>query len=205
MNPQASLPKIILASTSPFRKQLMEKLHLPFSTAKPEVDETPLQGESVLEMIDRLSLAKAQAVAKQFSGQNALIIASDQTATFEDKPIGKPHTHENAVKQLQQFSGKAIEFHTGLVVLNAQNGTFQQTLETVKVHFRPLSEPMIENYLRLDQPYQCAGSIKSEGLGITLFEKIETDDPNTLIGLPLIRLTEFLNNAGIELPYRAES
>ncbi|MDG6778291.1 Maf family nucleotide pyrophosphatase [Thiomicrorhabdus sp. zzn3] len=192
------LPPIVLGSSSPFRKQLLEKLQLPFSQHAPDIDETPLKNESPQQLIERLSLLKAQAVAE--SHPEHIVIASDQCATFDNRPIGKPHTHENAVKQLTQFSGKTIIFYTGLVVIDPRDGVHHQTLDITQVKFRQLSPQTIENYLRAEQPYQCAGSFKSEGLGITLFEAIESQDPNALIGLPLIKLTSIFQDMGITLP-----
>lgn len=192
------LPPIVLGSSSPFRKQLLEKLQLPFSQYAPNIDETPLDNEAPQQMIERLSLLKAKAVAA--ARPEHIVIASDQCATFNDRPIGKPHTHENAVKQLSQFSGQTIIFYTGLVVIDPRDGSHHQTMDTTRVKFRHLSQDTIENYLRAEQPYQCAGSFKSEGLGITLFEAIESQDPNALIGLPLIELTSIFQQMGIILP-----
>lgn len=191
-------PRIILASTSIFRKQLLEKLHIPFETQKPDVDETPLQHESVAQMVQRLSEAKAQAIAS--NTPNALIIGSDQSAVFNGLPIGKPLTPENAIQQLKQFSGKTIEFITGLAVMDTRNHQTHYATDITKVTFRSLTENEIINYLNIEQPYQCAGSFKSEGLGITLFNSIETSDPNALIGLPLIQLTTILKQCGLPLP-----
>lgn len=193
-----SRPKIILASTSPFRKQLLEKLHLPFDTAKPNIDETPLKGELVLDMVNRLSLAKAKAIADRTPG--AIIIGSDQSACFNGSSIGKPHNHEAAKEQLHNFSGQTVEFITGLAVIDTRNNTNYQHYDLTQVHFRKLSEIDIENYLNTEQPYQCAGSFKSEGLGITLLEEITSRDPNALIGLPLIALTTILKQCNIVLP-----
>lgn len=192
------LPPIILGSSSPFRKQLLEKLHIPFSQFAPEIDETPLSGETPQQMVERLSLLKARAIQKQHPDK--IIIASDQCATFNDQPIGKPHTHENAVKQLKNFSGQSIIFYTGLAVIDPSNETCHQTIDKTVVHFRNLSNETIENYLLAETPYQCAGSFKSEGLGITLFESIQSKDPNALIGLPLIELTSIFKTMGITLP-----
>lgn len=193
-----TIPKIILASTSVFRKNLLEKLQIPFDTAKPEIDETPLQNESVTEMVDRLSLKKAQKIAEQ--NPNAIIIASDQSACLDGIPLGKPGNYENATQQLSSFSGKHIDFFTGLVLIDTRSNQTLQTRDTTKVFFRQLSDEMIHNYLVMEEPYQCAGSFKSEGLGITLFEKIESKDPNALIGLPLIELTSCFKQLGINLP-----
>lgn len=199
MNSTAKLPKIILASSSPFRKALLQKLGLPFITENPAIDETPLPQESVVDMVNRLSLAKAQVIAEKHP--DAIIIASDQSATYRDKAVGKPHTYQNALQQLQQFSGETVHFNTGLVVFDGRTQKTYQTLDITKVSFRTLSETDIHNYLILEEPYQCAGSFKSEGLGITLFSKIEGKDPNALIGLPLIDLTSFLKQCDIQLPF----
>ena len=192
------LPNIVLGSSSPFRKQMLEKLHLPFTQYSPEIDETPLSSESPQEMIERLSLLKALKVAE--THPESIIIASDQCATFHSQPIGKPHTHQNAVKQLQDFSGNKIIFYTGLVVIDPKEQKTYHVMDTTTVHFRTLSLQTINNYLNTEQPYQCAGSFKSEGLGITLFESIESKDPNALIGLPLIELTTIFAQMGITLP-----
>lgn len=197
MTQNTAFPQIILASTSPFRKQLLEKLQLPFETANPKLDETPLTNETVVDMVQRLSRQKAQVVASQYP--DAIVIGSDQSATFNGKAIGKPHTHANAIKQLQQFSGHTIEFVTGLAVVKGTET--HQAIDITRVQFRQLSDTEIEHYLRLETPYQCAGSFKSEGLGITLFEEIQSKDPNALIGLPLIELTSLLKQCGIALPY----
>lgn len=199
---QSDLPNITLASTSIFRKQLLEKLGLTFTTAKPNVNETPLPNESVTDMVNRLSLAKAEEIARNTN--NNIIIASDQSAVFNHQPIGKPHSYDKAFQQLNNFSGKTIEFLTGLVVIDQTHQETYQSLDTTKVFFRKLSHQDIHNYLTLEEPYECAGSFKSEGLGITLFEKIDSTDPNALIGLPLIQLTSFLKACGIQLPYLAK-
>jgi MAF protein len=190
--------KIILASTSVFRKSLLEKLHLDFTTAKPEVDETPLANETVKEMVERLSLKKAEKIAN--NEVNKIIIASDQAAMFNDLPIGKPHNYENAVKQLSSFSNQTITFYTGLVVINQTSNQTFQDMEITKVSFRELSKQDIHNYVLLEKPYQCAGSFKSEGLGISLFKSIETQDPNALIGLPLIKLTNIFKEIDVQVP-----
>lgn len=199
MTQHNAFPQIILASTSPFRKQLLKKLHLPFETANPEIDETALADETVIEMVQRLSRQKAQAIATD--NPQAIVIGSDQSATFQGKAIGKPLTHANAVEQLRQFSGHTIEFITGLAVIDGTNAKTYQATDVTQVEFRQLSDNEIEQYLRLETPYQCAGSFKSEGLGISLFNKIHTNDPNALIGLPLIELTSLLKQCGIALPY----
>lgn len=187
---------LILASTSPFRKQLLEKLGIPFNTAAPALDETPQANESPEQMVARLSLAKARAIATTHT--QALIIGSDQAAVCNGKLLGKPGTHENARAQLQAMSGKRITFLTGLCLLNAHDGEYQLDVVPFHVHFRELTDTQIENYLIQEQPYQCAGSFKSEGFGIVLFKRLEGDDPNALIGLPLIRLIDMLRTAGID-------
>jgi len=195
-----TLPQIILGSTSPFRKLLLDKLHIPFIQDAPEIDETPLLNEKPKEMVLRLALKKAKVFTEKYPEH--IIITSDQCAVFNDKPIGKPHTLENAIKQLQQFSDNAITFYTGLVVSNTQTGDFFQYTDTTTVHFRKLSNNVIQNYLEIEQPLNCAGSFKSEGLGITLFKEIESRDPNALIGLPLIALTDIFYEMGFELPLK---
>ena len=197
---KSQLPEIVLGSSSRFRKQMLEKLQLPFIQFAPEIDESPLDGETPHAMIERLSLLKAKKVAETHS--NKIIIASDQCATFNNQPIGKPHSHQKAVEQLQTFSGHAITFLTGLVVIDPTNKQIHQTMDRTIVHFRALDTQTIENYLLAEQPYECAGSFKSEGLGITLFEKIESKDPNALIGLPLIDLTSLFAKMGIVLPLK---
>lgn len=181
---------IVLASTSPFRKSLLEKLNIPFVCAKPDVDETALSGESPVALVARLAVDKAQAVAPQFN--DALIIGSDQVAVCDDMVLGKPHHYENAVKQLRQFSGKAVTFYTGLCVYDSRIDNTIVHVEPFIVHFNALSEQDISHYLRAEQPYNCAGSFKSEGLGICLFDRFEGNDPNSLIGLPLIQLVNLL-------------
>lgn len=192
-----SKPALVLASTSVYRQALLEKLTPHFTTAKPDVDETPLQNESPEALVRRLSLLKAQAVAKQ--NPNALIIGSDQVAVFGQEILGKPHTFENAVAQLTKFSGQSVTFLTGLAVVQSNTGEHQVVVEPFTVHFRTLSEAEIRRYVEREQPLNCAGSFKSEGLGITLFRQLEGQDPNSLIGLPLIRLHELLKQAGLDL------
>jgi len=189
---------IILASTSPFRQQILRKLNLDFSVAAPDVDEQVLEHESPVELVKRLAKEKALAVAPRFP--EALIIGSDQAAVLNNQILGKPHNHENAVQQLKQASGQRVEFLTGLCLHNSKTHHTQIACASFTVYFRQLSDAQIERYLRAEQPYNCAGSFKSEGLGIALFEKLEGDDPNTLIGLPLIELIRMLQNEGIEIP-----
>ncbi len=190
--------QIILGSTSPFRKELMEKLHIPFLTDSPDIDETRLDQETPEAMVKRLSVEKAKKVAKNHL--NALIIGSDQCAVLEGEVMGKPGNHENAFQQLSKSSGKRVTFYTGLCLFDSGTGEYQLDCVPFYVNFRNLSEDEINHYLYLDQPYNCAGSFKSEGLGITLFSKMEGDDPSSLIGLPLIRLCEMLRQHDVNLP-----
>ena len=182
--------KLVLASTSPFRKAILEKFGVPFDTASPKVDETARTGESAEQLVRRLAEAKARAVAEQFP--EALIIGSDQVAVIDDKILGKSGSHDKAVEQLRAASGKTVTFLTGLCLYNSHTDHARCDVVPFKVHFRQLDNSQIENYLQKEQPYNCAGSFKSEGLGIALFDKLEGDDPNTLIGLPLIRLIRML-------------
>jgi MAF protein len=188
---------LILASTSPFRKTILEKLNLPFTCAKPNIDETAKPNETAIELVERLAVEKAKAVAGEFP--NALIIGSDQVALSEGEILGKPHNFDNGVKQLSSFSGKAVEFHTGLCVFDSSTGKTLSLVELFTVHFKSLSTQEITAYLNAEQPYKCAGSFKSEGLGICLFEKLEGNDPNTLIGLPLIKLVNLLKEQGLDV------
>lgn len=185
-----SNPKIVLASTSLFRRELLSRFGFAFEVADPAVDETPLAGEKPEASALRLSEAKARAVAEQFP--DALIIGSDQVACLDDQVFGKPGSHENAVRQLQTMRGRQVNFFTGLCLLNSRTGKAQVRGVPTLVTFRELTDQEIENYLLREQPYNCAGSAKSEGLGIALIEKMEGDDPNALIGLPLIALCNLL-------------
>ena len=187
---------LVLGSTSPFRKSILEKLNLPFKCAKPNIDETALSNEPPQELVERLAIEKAKAVANEFS--DALIIGSDQVAVCDGDILGKPHTFENGVNQLTKFSGKSVIFYTGLCVFDSENETATSLVEPFTVHFNTLSQSEIANYLKAEQPYNCAGSFKSEGLGICLFNKLEGDDPNTLIGLPLIKLVALLKKHGLD-------
>ncbi len=189
--------KLVLASTSPFRRAILEKLGLPFETRAPQTDETRLADETPERLVRRLSEAKARAVAGEFP--DALIIGSDQVAVIGDEILGKPGTHENAVAQLQRASGRTVRFFTGLCLLNAATGNCQLEVVPFDVVFRKLSDAQIENYLQKEKPYNCAGSFKSEALGIALFEKLQGDDPNTLMGLPLIRLVRMLEKENLKV------
>jgi len=196
------LVSLILASSSPFRKELLAKLGLEFSVHAPDIDESQQVGETPKQLVYRLAQEKAHEVAKTQSG---LIIASDQVATLssgthaDDAILTKPHNHENAVRQLQQSSGNTVTFLTSLSLLNTNTGNIQTIVESFKVVFRTLSAEQIDNYLKKEQPYNCAGSFKSEALGISLFERLEGDDPNTLVGLPLIQLIKMLENEGVDI------
>ena len=185
---------LVLASTSPFRKALLEKIIPTFTVAAPEVDETPLAGETAPALVERLAQAKAKALASQYPQH--WLIGSDQVAVVNGEIVGKPHTVANAIKQLQAAQGKSVTFYTGLALYDSHTGAMQSCVEPFVVHFRELSLAEIEGYIALEQPLHCAGSFKSEGLGISLFERLEGDDPNSLIGLPLLRLLQMLRQWG---------
>jgi septum formation protein len=191
-------PFIILASSSIFRKELLSRLDLPFETDSPDIDESQLLGESPEDYVKRLSLEKAQAVARRH--QQALIIASDQCSVVAGKINGKPGRHEIAVQQLQESSGQQVSFLTGLCVMDSETGHYQLDQVPYFVNFRDLNQTEIERYLIKEKPYNCAGSFKSEGLGITLFKRMQGDDPTALVGLPLIRLCEMLRSFEVKLP-----
>ncbi|CDG18208.1 Maf family protein [Xenorhabdus doucetiae] len=186
---------IVLSSTSEYRRLLLKKLGLPFTCVSPNIDESPLENESPKQLVMRLSQAKASALQCECSSH--LIIASDQICVLDGKITGKPHNFENALLQLKKASGKCITFYTGITLLNSKTNVVDTRCELFHVYFRDLSETEIIHYLNKEQPFNCAGSFKSEGLGITLFEKLNGKDPNTLIGLPLITLTEMLIRQGI--------
>ncbi|EKN4697313.1 septum formation inhibitor Maf [Yersinia ruckeri] len=189
------MSQLVLASTSSYRKALLEKLQLPFITASPDIDESPLPGESATDLVIRLAAAKASALGNQFPQH--LIIGSDQVGVIDGNITGKPHHYDKAFKQLRQASGQCVTFYTGLAVLNSANGKINTQCETFKVYFRELTDKEIDGYLTLEQPWNCAGSFKCEGLGISLFERLEGRDPNTLIGLPLIALNHMLMAQGV--------
>ena len=189
---------LVLGSTSPFRKELLKRFNVDFIVDSPNIDETPLESETPETYVKRLSLEKAQAVATKHP--NALIIASDQCSVLNGKIRGKPRNHKNAVKQLTESSGQRVSFLTGLCLYDTSEDSYQLDLIPFHVDFRTLSNREIQSYLLVEQPYFCAGSFKSEGLGITLFKQLKGDDPTALIGLPLIRLSEMLRNQGISLP-----
>lgn len=189
--------KLVLASTSPYRKTVLSRLNLPFETFAPNVDETPLPDELPAMLVQRLSEAKARSA--QVIYPNALIIGSDQVAVLDEQILNKPLTHEKAIQQLQASSGKQVDFLTGLCLLNTKTGHAQVDIVRFSVLFRQLTISQIENYLRLDQPYHCAGSFKSESLGIVLLDRMIGSDPNSVIGLPLIRLVQMLEAEAIYL------
>ena len=189
--------QLVLASTSIYRKELLNRLGLPFVTAAPQVDESLQPDESPQQLVRRLAEVKARAVAARYP--DALIIGSDQVATVEGRILGKPGGHEQAVAQLRLASGKRLQFLTGLCLLNAHTGEAQVEVVPFTVVFRALDAQQIENYLRREQPYHCAGSFKSEALGIALCERLKGEDPNALIGLPLIRLIHMLEKEGINV------
>lgn len=188
---------LVLGSTSAYRRELLSRLRVPFEVASPHVDETALPNETPQALAQRLALAKAMAVAQRFP--NAVVIGSDQVAQLGESALGKPGNHTNAVAQLGKMSGQTVIFQTALAVVCLETGFVGQDIAQVKVKFRDLSPSQIENYLLAEQPYDCAGSAKSEGLGIALLEKIENDDPTALIGLPLIRVCHLITQAGIVL------
>lgn len=189
-------PLLILASTSRYRRELLQRLRIPFEVMAPEVDETPLPFEAPAALAQRLALAKAQAVA--VLRPDAVVIGADQVADLDGEPISKPGTHERAVAQLQRMRGRRVTFQTAVAVVRADRGYSRGLLAAVDVSFRPLSEADIEHYLRLEQPYDCAGSAKCETLGIALLDAIDSDDPTALIGLPLIRTCRLLREAGLD-------
>jgi len=188
---------LILGSTSRYRKELLTRLRIPFETAAPDVDETPHSNESPKDLALRLALAKARAVALRYP--EAVVIGSDQVADLEGTPLGKPGNHTNAILQLQRMRGKTVIFQTAVSVVCIATGYERTDLAEVKVKFRDLSDAEIEAYLRAEEPYDCAGSAKSEGLGIALLDAIDNDDPSALIGLPLIRTCQMLREAGVKL------
>ncbi|MDP9897794.1 Maf family protein [Variovorax ginsengisoli] len=188
---------VILASTSRYRRELLTRLQLPFDVHAPDVDETPLPSEAPQALAQRLALEKARAVAAKFP--EAVVIGSDQVADLGGEPLGKPGNHERAVAQLRRMRGQTLVFQTAVAVVCQATGFVERDLAPVRVVFRDLSDDAIERYLRAEQPYDCAGSAKSEGLGIALLDAIDSDDPTALIGLPLIRTSRMLRAAGVEL------
>lgn len=188
---------LVLASTSIYRSELLARLRIPFQTAAPDVDETPLPDESAQQTSWRLSRAKAQAVAVRYP--DALIIGSDQVALLGNQQLGKPLNHDNAVRQLRAMRGQTVIFYTALTLFNARSGDIQTEVAVNRVNYRELTDAQIESYLYKEQPYHCAGSAKSEGLGIALIGSMEGDDPNALVGLPLILLVNMLLRQGVTI------
>jgi septum formation protein len=192
-----SHPRLVLASTSPYRRELLARLRLPFEVAAPGVDEAALAGEHARDTALRLAQAKARAVAPKFPG--ALVIGADQVAALDGAHLGKPGAHAPAVAQLKAVRGKTVLFHTALALLNSASGVVQTAEVTTEVRFRDYSDGEIERYLEIERPYDCSGSAKIEGLGIVLVERVTGDDPSALIGLPLVRLSAMLRNEGVAL------
>lgn len=191
-------PPLVLASSSPWRRALLERLGVPFECASPDIDETPLPGETGPELVERLARAKAMALSASFPAH--LIIGSDQVATLDDGTIlGKPGNHENACEQLARCSGRIVTFYTGLALHDTRSGRTESLCEPFYVHFRTLTGEEIDQYLQAEQPYQCAGSFQMEGRGIVLFDRLEGRDPNTLVGLPLMALTDLLKASGVNI------
>lgn len=190
--------QLILASTSPFRKELLDRLNIPFEQIAPDCDETAARDEAALDLVGRLAREKALSVQVNFPGSNAVVIGSDQVADLNGTILGKPHTHEAATDQLQALSSNTVMFYTGLCVV--KNQQHLQTVVTTEVRFRALSPQQIERYLQADQPYGCAASFKSECMGSAIVEYMRSDDPTALVGLPLIQLAGFLSETGIAVP-----
>ncbi|WP_260259365.1 Maf family protein [Vibrio intestinalis] len=188
--------QLVLASTSPYRKQLLNKLAISFETASPNFDETALSSETPIDLVKRLAIGKAQSCLVD---KPSVVIGSDQVCVIDGEIIGKPHTREKAIEQLSRQSGHAITFYTGLALYNTETQQTDVTVDTFIVHFRELSQSQIESYVDKEQPFYCAGSFKSEGLGIALFDRLEGKDPNTLVGLPLIDLIDMLAKQGIDV------
>jgi len=189
---------LILGSTSPYRRELLGRLRLPFEVVSPAVDETPRPAEAPADLARRLALAKAHAVAAQHP--HAVVIGSDQVADLGGEPLGKPGDHARATEQLRRMRGRSVVFQTAVAVVCQETGFERLDLAPVRVAFRDLSDAEIENYLRAEQPYDCAGSARSEGLGIALLDAIDSDDPTALVGLPLIRTCQLLRAAGLQVP-----
>lgn len=195
-SPPSPGPQLILASSSRYRRELLQRLGIAFDVVAPDVDESAHAGEAPRALAERLALAKAQAVAERHA--LAVVIGSDQVAELDGQAIGKPHTHERAMAQLRAMSGRRVVFHTAVAVVRRDRGFAKGSLASVAVTFRSLTEREIDRYLHLEQPYDCAGSAKSEGLGIALLAAIDSDDPSALVGLPLIRTCNLLREAGLD-------
>jgi septum formation protein len=197
LHTQGPKPRLVLGSTSPYRRELLSRLGMPFDTRSPDVDEAALPDEPPQALAMRLALAKARAVAERERG-DVVVIGSDQVADLNGQHLGKPGTHEKAAAQLQAMRGQTVRFHTAVCVRRAASSFEEAVLQTVTVRFRDLSDGDIERYLRREQPYDCAGSAKAEGLGIALLESIDSQDPTALIGLPLIDTARLLRQAGLD-------
>ena len=191
--------KIILASSSPYRQSILKKLHIPFTCEAPNIDESPILGESIYDQVARLAKYKALAIAANKAHVNSFVIGSDQLASFNGDVLGKPGDFASAKQQLLMFSGQTVKFHTGLCIVHKATGQLQQIVETFDVVFKTLTIEQISTYLKIEQPYDCAGSFKCEGLGIALFKSLNGNDPNTLVGLPLIALIELFKNMSVDL------
>jgi MAF protein len=191
--------KIILASSSPYRQSILRKLHIPFSSIAPDIDESTMLDESISAQVARLAKNKALAIAEQSSHINSYVIGSDQLASFNNQILGKPGNFATAKNQLLMFSGHTVRFYTGLCLVHSASNQLSQIVETFDVTFKTLSEHQVSTYLQIEQPYDCAGSFKCEGLGIALFESLNGRDPNTLIGLPLIALMDLFNSMSVDL------
>ncbi|WP_163833912.1 Maf family protein [Spartinivicinus ruber] len=191
--------QLILASSSPYRKALLNKLQLPFRCHSPDIDEQPLVGEPPSQLTKRLTITKAAVVAESYENTNHLIISSDQVASLNGKILDKPGNFQNAQQQLKASSGNRVIFYTGLCIWNSANGHHLYEVSQTQVLFRKLTDQAIDHYLQADQPFDCAGSFKCESLGIALFSKLETDDPNSLVGLPLIKLVSLLEEMGVKV------
>jgi len=196
MRAMPDMPRLILASTSRYRRELLQRLRMPFEVVSPDVDESPRPGEAPGALAARLALAKAEAVAARH--YDAVVIGSDQVAELDGETIGKPHTHARAVAQLRAMSGRRVVFHTAVAVVRRERGFARSVLAPVVVTFRVLTDAEIDRYLRAEQPYDCAGSAKCETLGIALLAAIDSDDPTALVGLPLIRTCGLLREAGLD-------
>lgn len=194
----ATSPKLVLASTSQYRRQLLERFGQRFIVAAPDTDESPLPGETPVDLVNRLARAKAEAVARRHP--HSIVIGSDQLSLFGREIVGKPGNPERCMAQLRSFSGQRLAFHTAVHVIQSQSGANESHLDITTVHFRKLSDAEIERYVAHERPVNCAGGFKAEGLGISLFERIESQDPTALIGLPLIWLSAALRRAGLQLP-----
>ena len=191
--------KIILASSSPYRQTILKKLQIPFTCVAPNINESAVSGESISAQVERLAKIKALAIATTKTNVDSYVIGSDQLASFNGQLLGKPGDFATAKQQLTMFSGQTVKFYTGLCLVHSAKNQLAQIVETFDVTFKTLTEDQISTYLRIEQPYDCAGSFKCEGLGIALFESLKGRDPNTLIGLPLIALMDLFNNMSVDL------